>query len=481
MFSSPLLPTLGGYWDGRFQTTPACPSFDVIDPATGNVLATLAEQGAEQAEAALSSARKALVPHPVAERRRWLTEFAAHLREHAADVAAILTAENGKPLAESEGEVRYAAGFFEDAVRHLDHLEPTTLELTPKDHRWRVFHRPSGVAALITPWNFPIGMLAKKLAGALAADCPVVIKPSELTPLTCIAAFTLLDRIGLPAGMVNLVIGDAPAIGAVWCESKAVRVLSFTGSTGVGRKLAAQCAPSLKRLSMELGGNAPFVVFADADLDATVRHLMANKFRCAGQTCVCSNRVLVESRVHDAFVEKLAVEVAALRVGPGSAPGTEIGPLIERRAWDKVHELVADGVANGAKVVVGTLRDAPQGPGNFFEPLVLVDVLPTMRLAQEEIFGPVVAIGRFEDEAEAVELANDTEYGLAAYVFSEDSDRLDRVAAQLHFGHVGLNSGTGPTPEAPFGGMQQSGMGREGGLEGVLEFIELQTCPTPLA
>ena len=477
--NSRLLPTLAGYWDGAFRPLDGLSTFDVLDPATRATLATLPSYDATHTTLAVDAAVRALAETPsLAQRRAWLLAIERGLLDNVTELGRIITAENGKPVSEAEGEVRYSAGFFADAATHLPHLESRDLPITAKQHRWRLHHRPAGVAGLITPWNFPLGMLAKKLSGAIAAGCPSVIKPSELTPLTCIAWFTLLHELGLPKGFVNLVFGDAPAIGQVLCERMEIRVISFTGSTGVGRLLATQSAPSLKRMSLELGGNAPFVVFDDADLEKAVDHLMANKFRNAGQTCVCANRILVQEGAFDDFVSLAADRVQALVVGPGSNENTEVGPLIDERARAKVASIVQDALEQGAVAVVGG-SSAP-GEGAFFQPTVLTGVGASMRCSQEELFGPVVAIERFTTEDHGVERANDTEYGLAAYVFSADAARLERVASRLHFGHVGLNTGTGPTPEAPFGGMQQSGLGREGGLEGILEFVELQTCPSPL-
>ncbi|MFT6144849.1 MAG: succinate-semialdehyde dehydrogenase/glutarate-semialdehyde dehydrogenase [Myxococcota bacterium] len=476
--NSRLLPTLAGYWDGAFRPLATLPTFDVVDPATTSTLASLPTYSTDHASLAVDAAAGALAQPPSLEQRgKWLLAVERALLDNLTELAQIITAENGKPIAESQGEVRYSAGFFADAANQLTHLDSRDLPITAKGHRWRLHHRPAGVAGLITPWNFPMGMLAKKLSGAIAAGCPTVIKPSELTPLSCIAWFTLLHDLDLPKGFVNLVFGDAPAIGQVLCERMEVRVISFTGSTGVGRLLATQSAPNLKRMSLELGGNAPYVVFDDADLDHAVGHLMANKFRNAGQTCVCANRILVQDAAYDAFIRRASDRVRALVVGPGADLNTDVGPLIDERARIKVASMVTDAVAHGAVIAVGG-NSAP-GEGAFFEPTLLTGVTASMRCSQEELFGPVVAIERFVDEEAGILRANDTEYGLAAYVFSTDVDRLERVAARLHFGHVGLNTGTGPTPEVPFGGMQQSGLGREGGLEGILEYIELQTCPTP--
>jgi succinate-semialdehyde dehydrogenase/glutarate-semialdehyde dehydrogenase len=472
--TSPLLGALDGYWDGRFQPRPSAPRIDVHDPATGDVIARVPTHGADEARLAVDSAARALAsPLDRAARGRVLAAIEASLLEHRDALATILTTENGKPLAEARGEIEYAAGFFRDAATHLDALAPVTLAARPRGLTWQVHHRPAGVAALITPWNFPIGMLAKKLAGAIAAGCPSVVKPSELTPLSCIAWFTLLDGLGLPPGFVNLVFGDAPAIGAVFCSHPAVRVVSFTGSTAVGRLLAAQAAPNFKRLSLELGGNAPFLVFDDADVDLAVDALLANKFRCGGQTCVCANRVYVGSGVADRFVDAVTARVRALVVGHGLDEGVAVGPLIDEKGVAKVTDHVRDAVARGARVVTGGV---PAG-GAFFPPTVLTGVTSEMRCANEETFGPVVAITAFDDEEAMVEAADATPYGLAAYVFTRDATKAERVVARLRFGHVGVNTGSGPTPEAPFGGFRTSGVGREGGLEGVLEFIELQTVP----
>lgn len=463
------------FWAGAFHAESES-TFRVRNPATGAVLQVLPSFGAEHAEQAVDAAAACLATPPTLEQRRsWLTGIAQALGEHRERLAALITSENGKPLVEARGEVDYAAGFYREAVRHLTRLEPQELSEHPRGHRWTVHHRSAGVVALITPWNFPQAMLAKKLAGAIAAGCPSVIKPSELTPMSAIALMVLVDGLDMPPGFVNLVFGDAPAIGRVFCQRPEVRVLSFTGSTPVGRLLAAQCAPTLKRLSMELGGNAPLLVFEDADLDQAVAALMANKFRCAGQTCVCTNRVLVAAPVYEDFVERVGHAVSALRVGPGTED-VDLGPLINAASWRKVAEHVQDAVALGARLQLGgpSVSQAP-----FFAPTVLTGVDSTMRCVREETFGPVVAIRSFSDEEEGLTLANDTPYGLAAYVFSQDPARLQRAAARLHFGHVGLNTTAGPTPEAPFGGMGASGVGREGGFEGVLEFIELQTCPEP--
>ncbi len=475
----PLLAHRTAYLAGAFLPEPddEARTLEVRDPASGARLARLPSYGAETARAAVEAAAEAVEsPAPLEARRGWLLAIAEAHATHREPLARILTAENGKPLVEARGEVDYAAAFYRDAAGRLDALAPRRLSERPRDHGWTVHARPAGVAGLITPWNFPLAMHAKKVSAALAAGAPFVLKPSELTPLSALAFFQLLDGLGLPPGTASLVWGDAPAIGEVFCTHPAVRVLSFTGSTEVGRRLATAAAPHMKRLALELGGNAPFLVFADADLDSAVAQLMGNKFRCSGQTCVCTNRVLVEASVAEAFAEKLAARVGALRVGPGAEAGVQIGPLIDRRGFDKVHRLVADALDRGATARVGGLSAAPDaGAGCFFTPTVLDRVTPDMAIAREEAFGPVVALTRFDGEDEAVRLANATEHGLAAYLFTGDPARAERVLPRLRFGHVGLNSGTGPTPEAPFGGMKMSGLGREGGIEGLLEYVELQT------
>ncbi|MGK0358396.1 MAG: succinate-semialdehyde dehydrogenase/glutarate-semialdehyde dehydrogenase [Bradymonadia bacterium] len=478
----PLLSQVGGYLDGRFFT-PEGAAFDVRNPATGEVIAGLTSCGAAETDAAIEAADRALMRGEVAQSERigWLEAIAAAHTENREQLARIITLENGKPLAEALGEVDYAAAFYREAVLQIGALQPEVLERTPKAHRWTTHRRPAGVIGVITPWNFPLAMLAKKVAGALAAGAPMVIKPAEATPLSCIALFRMLHDVGVPPGMANLVFGDAPAIGERLCAHPAVRVISFTGSTRVGKLLSAQAAPYVKRMALELGGNAPYLVFADADLDHAADQLLPNKFRCSGQTCVCTNRVYVHASVADAFVERMRTRMAALQVGSGFDAATKIGPLIDRGGFAKVKRLVEDAISKGARVVIGGAPDVPPEDGAMFYPATLLDgVTAEMNCVREETFGPVLPIVRFETEDEAVRAANDTDYGLAAYFFTADAARCERVAAQLRFGHVGVNSGTGPTPEAPFGGMKQSGLGREGGAEGLLEFVELQTTAAPL-
>lgn len=485
MLDSPLLRHLAGYEAGAFlpdvpagrpqEPDAAGELVRVVDPATGDVLAVLPSYGAVDATRMVQSAERALTnPAPLAQRAAWLIAIADALLANRDELARIITLENGKPIGEAKGEVDYAAGFYRTAAAEIDVLQPRVLAAKPKGLTWTVHARPAGVAGLITPWNFPLAMLAKKLSGALAAGAPAVIKPANETPLSVIALFHLMHTLGLPPGLVSLAFGDSSAIGKVLCEHPAVRVISFTGSTRVGQTLAVQAAPHVKRLALELGGNAPFIVFEDADVDLAVEQLMATKFRCSGQTCVSANRVFVHESIADALTATLAARVDALRVGPGTDPSTDIGPLINERAVANVHRLVDDAVTRGASVAAGGRTTAG---ACFFPPTVLAGVAPGMAILREEAFGPVVPLVRFATEAEVIAAANDTEYGLASYVFTRDRERVKRVAAALQFGHVAINTGSGPTPEAPFGGMKHSGYGREGGAEGILDFVELQTVP----
>lgn len=480
MISSPLLPHLEGYIAGRWTTGTGKSEIIVHNPATGAELARIPAMGAADTKEAVTAAQQALQQSIDLEtRRRWLKRIVEVLADNKQELGRILSLEHGKPWPEAQVEVEYSAGFFKYCAEDLDVLKPRVLEQRPRDMRWTVYYRPIGVVALITPWNFPLGMIAKKLAASLAAGSPAVIKPSSKTPLTMIALFTLLEReLDLPSGMVNLVIGPAGEIGNTLCEHPDVQMVSFTGSTEIGRELMARCAPQVKKISLELGGNAPFIVFADADLDLAADQLMANKFRGAGQTCVCANRILVQREVLEEFGEKMSERVRRLKVGDGMDPETDIGPLIDRKGFNKVRRHVQDALAKGAQLVAGELpAPAQQDWGCFYPPSVLTQVQPDMVVQHEETFGPLLPLMPFDDDAEAVRMANDTEFGLAAYLFTADDERAQQVIAQLRFGHVGHNTGSGPTPEAPFGGMKQSGIGREGGVEGLFEFVEPQTVP----
>jgi len=480
MVQSPLLPNLHGYIDGAWTPADSGECFSVSNPVNGDELTRVSSLGTDETRRAIDAAQAALrAGSSLEERQAWLDSIVDTLKAHKKEVGRILTLEHGKPLKEAEGEVLYAAGFFEYCARNLYSLGPRTLHERPKDATWTVYNRPAGVVGLVTPWNFPIGMIAKKLSAAIAAGCPSVIKPSSKTPLTMIALFTLMDReVDLPPGFVNLVTGPSGPIGDTLMEDDRVRVVSFTGSTEVGRKLIKASAPGVKKLTLELGGNAPFIVFADTDLDKAADHLIANKFRGGGQTCVCANRILVEASAEEAFAEKVATRAAKLKVGDGMEPDTDLGPLIDRNGYEKVRRHFNDAVENGATVVLGEdPGEIHDDWGGFFPPAVLRGVQPGMDCTCEETFGPLVPITPFRDEDHALELANDTEFGLAAYLFTQNEARAQRIIPALEFAHVGHNTGTGPTPEAPFGGMKSSGWGREGGTEGLFEFVEPQTVP----
>lgn len=480
MLESPLLEHLEGYIDGTWCNADAGGSFTVTNPVDGATLARLPAMDRAETDRATEAAHAALYPTPALEtRRQWLLRIAETLHAERHELGRILTLEHGKPHGEAQGEVLYAAGFFRWAGEHLDALGPRTLDERPRDCRWTVHQRPAGAVGLVTPWNFPIGMIAKKLSAALAAGCPSVIKPSSKTPLTMTALFHLLDReLDLPRGFVNLVTGPAGPIGDALLEHPKIRVLSFTGSTGVGQELIRGSADQVKKLTLELGGNAPYIVFDDADLERAADQLIANKFRGGGQTCVCANRILVHRQVTGTFAEKVAERAAKLQVGDGMEAGTDLGPLIDRSGYEKVRRHFNDAVEQGAKAVLGSDPGVLEEDfGGFFPPAVVTGVTPSMACWREETFGPLVPIASFDDEEEAVRQANDTEFGLAAYLFTGDDARAGRVIPRLEFSHVGWNTGSGPTPEAPFGGMKHSGYGREGGLEGLFEFVEQQTVP----
>jgi succinate-semialdehyde dehydrogenase/glutarate-semialdehyde dehydrogenase len=436
--------------------------------------------GEAETHAAVDAAARALkstTSRP--QRHEWLMALHQSLLSQKRELARIITLEQGKPLKEATVEVEYAASFFYFFAQQLDRLEPRRLPEAIRNCRWTIHHRPLGVAGLITPWNFPLAMLAKKIAPALATGCSVVVKPASITPLVTVALAGLIDKMNLPAGQFNLVLGRPAPIAQVLCSHPAVRLISFTGSTEVGKQLVYNTAPHIKRLSMELGGNAPFIIFEDADIEEAANQLVANKFRAGGQTCVCANRVYVHERIADTFARAVAARVRRLKVGDGIAPDIDVGPLINRAAFDKVSEHVHDALAQGAKRIVGDDRPRPEHDwGAFYSPTVLVGIGPSMLITREETFGPVLPMSIFQSEDAVIEQANATPYGLAAYLFTRDQARSSRIIPELRFGHVGLNTGTGPTAEAPFGGMKQSGFGREGGIEGLLEFCETQTVAT---
>jgi succinate-semialdehyde dehydrogenase/glutarate-semialdehyde dehydrogenase len=460
------------YINGAYAGTP---SVNVTNPATGDVVGRVPNQGAAEATAAVDAASAAF--HPWAARtakarsvilRKWFDLILANRQ----DLATILTTEQGKPLAEALGEIDYAASYVEFYAEEAKRIAGEVLPSHRADARIMVLRQPIGVVAAITPWNFPAAMITRKIAPALAAGCTVVVKPALETPLTALALAELAHRAGFPAGTVNVVTGDARAIGGVLTSHPKVRLVGFTGSTPVGKLLMAQASTTVKKVALELGGNAPFIVFDDADLDAAVDGVMLSKFRNMGQTCVCANRIYVQSTVHDAFVDKLTVRVEALKIGDGFSDGVNQGPLITEAAVRKVEAHIADALAKGANVATGGGRHALGH--TFFQPTILTGVTAEMTLAQEETFGPLAPVFRFETDDEVVAAANDTETGLAAYFYARDVGRIYRVMERLEYGMVGINTGLISTELAPFGGVKESGNSREGSSHGILEFTELK-------
>jgi succinate-semialdehyde dehydrogenase / glutarate-semialdehyde dehydrogenase len=448
---------------------------EVTDPATGEVIAQVPAAGAAETRRAIDAAERAWGPwreHTAAERSDTLRRWHALMLGHQEDLARIMTAEQGKPLAEARGEVVYAASFIDWFAEEGRRAYGDVIPPHQAGKRILVLKQPVGVCALITPWNFPAAMITRKAGAALAAGCAVVSKPAEDTPLTALALAVLAERAGIPPGVFNVVTGDPVAIGAELTSNPIVRKLSFTGSTEVGQLLMRQCADTVKKLSLELGGNAPFIVFDDADLDAAVEGAMQSKYRNSGQTCVCANRILVQDSIYDAFAEGLAKQVENLEVGPGTGEGVAQGPLINEEAIEKVEAQIADALSKGARLITGGARHALGG--TFFQPTLLADVTPDMRVAREETFGPVAPLFRFHTEEEAISMANDTEYGLAAYFYSRDLGRVWRVSETLEYGMVGVNSGIISTTVAPFGGVKQSGVGREGAKYGIEEYLEIK-------
>ncbi|MCB9770465.1 MAG: NAD-dependent succinate-semialdehyde dehydrogenase [Candidatus Omnitrophica bacterium] len=482
MIQSDLLPQIASYIDGKWIGGISGKTIEVRNPANGDLLAEVPQLNASEVEQAVVTSDRAFREYPDIEtRRKWVMGLYEAMIENKVELGRIITLEHGKPHKEAIVEVEYAAGFFKYYAEKIDALKPEVLDGSPRNCRWTIHHRPAGVAGSITPWNFPLAMFGKKLAPALAAGCGVVAKPSKETPLTAIAVYTLGERIGIPPGQMNLVIGSSSEIGKILCTHPLVRVISCTSSTETGIILLQQSADHIKKLSLELGGNAPYIVCEDADLEKAADALMSNKFRGSGQTCVCANRVFVHKSVEQPFSDLMKERVEALKMGDGMNDDTDIGPLINRAGYDKVAEHLEDALQKGAKKVCGLEPVAPSEDwGAFFPPTVINSVKEGMKVFSEETFGPLVAIIPFETDEEVVKRANDTEFGLAAYVFCNDRDRGDWIIERLQFGHVGFNTGTGPTPEAPFGGMKQSGFGREGGLEGLFEFTEPQTVPHPL-
>ncbi len=464
-----------GYIQGRWTSADSGETSPVANPATGKELGRVPRMGAAEARRAVAAAQEALPAwrsRSAAERSAILRRWHDLVMASQEDLAALMTAEQGKPLAESRGEIAYAASFLEWFAEEGKRVYGDTIPAQEPGKRILVLKEPVGVVAAITPWNFPAAMITRKAGPALAAGCTLVLKPASSTPFSALALAELGERAGLPPGVFNVVTGAAGPIGQELTGNPAVRKLTFTGSTEIGKQLLEQCAATVKRVSLELGGNAPFIVFDDADLDAAVAGAVASKFRNTGQTCVCTNRFLVQEGVYGPFAERLAAAAARLKVGDGFEPGVEQGPLIDLAAVEKVEEHIADALGKGARVVLGGARH-PLG-GTFFQPTVLAEVTPAMAVAREETFGPVAPLFRFRSEEEAIRLANDTPYGLAAYFYTRDLARSWRVAEALEYGIVGLNTGLVSSAVAPFGGVKESGLGREGSRYGIEEFLEMK-------
>ncbi|NEI57362.1 succinate-semialdehyde dehydrogenase [Rhizobium leguminosarum] len=474
-FSSPLLRD-AGYIDGVWTSGDATKTFDVLNPATGKLLASLPDMGAAETRAAIDAAHAAQpgwAARPARERSTILRKWFDLMVANADELAAILTAEMGKPFPEARGEILYAAAYIEWYAEEAKRIYGETIPAPSDDKRMIVIRQPVGVVGTITPWNFPAAMITRKIAPALAVGCTVVSKPAEQTPLTAIALAVLAEQAGIPAGVFNVIVGvDGPAIGRELCGNEKVRKISFTGSTEVGRILMRQCADQIKKVSLELGGNAPFIVFDDADLDAAVEGAIASKYRNAGQTCVCANRLYVQSNVYDAFAAKLAAKVAEMSVGDGFEPGVVIGPLIDEQGLAKVEDHVSDALAKGAKLLTGGKRI--DGAGTFFTPTVLTGVARGMKVAREETFGPVAPLFRFDTVEDVINQANDTEFGLAAYFYAGDLKKVWRVAEALEYGMIGINTGLMSSETAPFGGIKQSGLGREGSRHGADDYLEMK-------
>jgi succinate-semialdehyde dehydrogenase/glutarate-semialdehyde dehydrogenase len=462
-------------FNGRWQDAHQSATLPVTDPATGETLATIPALGRAETGQAIAYAETVRISWGKttnASRAALLEKWHQLIIEHADDLAIIMTAEQGKPLAEARGEVLYGASFVKWFAEEARRIYGDTIPAPSEDRRILVLKQPVGVAAAITPWNFPIAMITRKVAPALAAGCPIIVKPSELTPLSALALAVLAERAGFPSGVLQVLTGLPTEIGAALTESRTVRKISFTGSTRIGQLLMQQSADSIKRLSLELGGNAPLIVFDDADIEIAVAGVMLSKFRNAGQTCVCANRILVQRSIYPRFTARLLEAVATLKVGDGFAPDSTIGPLINSRAVEKVNGHIDDALSQGATLLTGGIS---QGNGTFVQPTVLGEVTATMRIAHEETFGPVAPLFIFDDEEEAIAMANDTPYGLGAYFFTENIRRAWRVAEVLEFGMVGFNTGAISLEVAPFGGVKLSGIGREGSRYGIDEYLEQKT------
>jgi succinate-semialdehyde dehydrogenase/glutarate-semialdehyde dehydrogenase len=461
--------------DGAWVDADDGATLSVSNPANHSPVGTVPRMGAAETRRAIEAAERAQPAwraRTAKERSDILRRWAELMLANADDLGRIMTIEQGKPLAESKGEIVYAASFIEWFAEEARRVYGDVIPTHVKGSRVVVIKEPVGVTAAITPWNFPSSMITRKAGAALAAGCAMVVKPASMTPYSALALAELAERAGLPSGILSVVTGSSAAIGAEMTSNPIVRKLTFTGSTAVGKQLMAQCAGTMKKVSMELGGNAPFIVFDDADLDAAVEGAMASKYRNTGQTCVCANRLLVQAGVYEAFTEKLVEAVSKLKVGNGLDEGVNQGPLIEMAAVEKVEQHIADATSKGARIVVGGHRHALGG--TFFEPTLLIDVTPDMAVAREETFGPLAPIFKFETEAEAVQMANDTEFGLASYFYSRDIGRVWRVSEGLEYGMVGVNTGLISTTVAPFGGMKESGIGREGSKYGIEDYLEVK-------
>ena len=463
------------YIDGKWVDADSRATISVNNPADNSILGTVPKMGANETRRAIEAADRALPAwraKTAKERANILRKWFNLIMENQEDLAQLMTAEQGKPLTESRGEIAYSGSFIEWFAEEGKRIYGDTIPSHGVDKRIVVLKQPIGVTVAITPWNFPSAMLTRQAGPALAAGCTMVLKPASQTPYSALALCELAERAGVPKGVLSCVTGSATEIGAEMTSNPIVRKLSFTGSTEIGKVLMAQCAGTVKKLSLELGGNAPFIVFDDADLDQAVKGAIASKYRNAGQTCVCANRILVQDGVYDAFARKLADTVGAMKVGPGAEAGTVIGPLIDMKAVEKVEDHIGDAVKKGAKVVVGGKRH--KLGGSFFEPTVLTEVNTQMKVTREETFGPVAPLFRFSTDQQAIEMANDTVYGLAAYFYSRDIGRIWRAAEALEYGIVGINEGIISTEIAPFGGVKESGIGREGSKYGIEEYLEVK-------
>jgi len=475
MLKDPTLLKQHCYINGQWLDADSGAVIDVTNPATGAKLGTIPRMGADETRRAIEAANSALPAwraRTAKERSTILKRWFELMMANQEDLAVIMTAEQGKPLAESKGEISYAASFIEWFAEEGKRIYGDTIPGHTADKRIVVIKEPIGVCAAITPWNFPAAMITRKAGPALAAGCTMVVKPATATPFSALALAELGERAGIPAGVFSVITGSATAIGNEMTANPIVRKLTFTGSTEIGKQLMVQCAATVKKVSLELGGNAPFIVFDDADLDAAVEGAIASKYRNTGQTCVCTNRLIVQDGIYDAFTEKLSAAVSRMKVGNGLLGDFQQGPLIDMAAVQKVEEHIADAVAKGARIVLGGKRH--ELGGSFFQPTILCDVTPQMLVAKEETFGPVAPIFRFVTDAEAIQMANDTEFGLASYFYTRDISRVWRVAEALEYGMVGINTGLVSTEVAPFGGMKESGIGREGSKHGIEEFIEIK-------